>query len=822
MSELTVAAIKKLKVAELKAELSKRGLIVKGKKDELAKRLMEAIGENACEVSMNTTVEEPDSQEVSSSADVNSQSSSQEEEPTPAKADSQTEQIEQQVEQSSEGNVEAIAEEEVAKPSTEENDAKGDDWVMVEPPSKEEQSEVEAVVAAVDSASVEQPATGDPSTAEIQQSNDVEMNETPQSEKKEDESQPAQSSGASKVETVVEEAKKTEESKKTEEPKTEEKKVDALVEVETEEGEDEEYIEIQEGHVGLEGYTSDLNFVISNNGLTGRNLVKNGFSYMWAGARANKGCKGGKVGYEVKIGGKLEVNLDDKEAPKNAVRIGWSVETSSLQLGESALSYGYESTGKVCASSSFFAYGEEFGEGDVIGTYLDLESEQKTLRYTKNGADLGVAMSLNLDLNEKSLVPHVFLRNMQVELNFGGLDEPWFEVLEGYTLLQNAGAENIADRSFERPESKDKCEMLLLVGLPNSGKSTWVRKYVESHPAKHYNVIGMNQLLERCKLEGKRRRKSDENHDKLMKAMMQILTKLYELCPKKCRNFIYDQNNVYEQAQTTKMESFSGFIRKGIVVVPTHDNLRKRTSEAKRKGDNIHDVPFADLCDMKCEFHLPTTGDLFDEIIFPELDDKNASKTVRDYQSDGARAKKTGKDEYYPRKRGRDDNRYSGRRDYGRERYDDGWKNSGSGYGGNNKSYSGSGNYGSHGRNSGGYHDQYRNSGGGSGQRGGSYGGSGGYGSGGYGGGYGGYGSGGYGGYGNYSGYNQSQSNRGAQNSGQWGNGQYGYNNQSQNQQQQHQQQSWGSSNNSGSWGGYNYNNYGSGGNSYGGSGYSY
>ena len=45
MAGLTEASIRKLKVNELKAELSKRGLVVKGKKDELVSRLLEAIAD---------------------------------------------------------------------------------------------------------------------------------------------------------------------------------------------------------------------------------------------------------------------------------------------------------------------------------------------------------------------------------------------------------------------------------------------------------------------------------------------------------------------------------------------------------------------------------------------------------------------------------------------------------------------------------------------------------------------------------------------------------------------------------------------------------
>ena len=60
MSEITVDAVKKLNMAELKSELSKRGLSVNGKKEELLKRLTEAIREIHSESIDNNKVNETD------------------------------------------------------------------------------------------------------------------------------------------------------------------------------------------------------------------------------------------------------------------------------------------------------------------------------------------------------------------------------------------------------------------------------------------------------------------------------------------------------------------------------------------------------------------------------------------------------------------------------------------------------------------------------------------------------------------------------------------------------------------------------------------
>ena len=60
MSEITLDAVKKLNMAELKSELSKRGLSVNRKKEELLKRLTETIRERHSENTDNNKLNEPD------------------------------------------------------------------------------------------------------------------------------------------------------------------------------------------------------------------------------------------------------------------------------------------------------------------------------------------------------------------------------------------------------------------------------------------------------------------------------------------------------------------------------------------------------------------------------------------------------------------------------------------------------------------------------------------------------------------------------------------------------------------------------------------
>lgn len=64
-----------------------------------------------------------------------------------------------------------------------------------------------------------------------------------------------------------------------------------------------------------------------------------------------------------------EETIDDKITP-HLIRIGWSLSSTNLQLGESKHSFGYESSGKFVTDSQFSEYGLKFTVGDVVGAFI--------------------------------------------------------------------------------------------------------------------------------------------------------------------------------------------------------------------------------------------------------------------------------------------------------------------------------------------------------------------------------------------------------------------------------------------------------------------
>jgi heterogeneous nuclear ribonucleoprotein U-like protein 1 len=105
-----------------------------------------------------------------------------------------------------------------------------------------------------------------------------------------------------------------------------------------------------------------------------------------------------QVCYEVHLLENLPVNLPPEEKTPHVSRVGWSVDGSDFQLGETKLSWGFGGTGKISVDSKFRDYGRRFGAGDTITCYIDLDAHPKAIFYMLNGQYLGVAFRMTNEL----------------------------------------------------------------------------------------------------------------------------------------------------------------------------------------------------------------------------------------------------------------------------------------------------------------------------------------------------------------------------------------------------------------------------------------
>ncbi|XP_062844385.1 heterogeneous nuclear ribonucleoprotein U-like protein 1 [Trichomycterus rosablanca] len=391
--------------------------------------------------------------------------------------------------------------------------------------------------------------------------------------------------------------------------------------------------------VAIDTYNCDLHFKVARDRYNGYPLTIEGFAYLWAGARASYGVTKGRVCYEMRINEEISVkHLPTSEPDPHVVRIGWSLDSCNTQLGEEPFSYGYGGTGKKSCNCKFDDYGEKFGENDVIGCYIDFESqEQVEMAFTKNGKWLGVCYSIpRCDLAGRALFPHVLVKNCSVEFNFGQRDEPLFPQPPGYTFLQDLPLQD-RTRGTVGPANKAECEILMMVGLPGAGKTTWANKHYQQHPEKKFNILGTNAIIEKMKVMGLRRQRNYAGRwDVLISQATQCLNRLIQIAARKKRNYILDQTNVYGSAQRRKMRPFEGFQRKAIVICPTDEDLKERT--LKRTDEEGKDVPDHAVLEMKANFALPEPGEFLDDVTFVELQRDETDALIKQYNEEGKKA----------------------------------------------------------------------------------------------------------------------------------------------------------------------------------------
>ena len=119
----------------------------------------------------------------------------------------------------------------------------------------------------------------------------------------------------------------------------------------------------------------------------------------------------------------------------------------------------------------------------------DFESDPKTVSFAKNGTMFETAYELESGMKDKAIFPHVSTKNVRFSVNFGS--PVWCETpdSEGYLPIQEATEEHMV-RAPKPPADVNECEVLMMVGLPASGKTTWAKKYCSQNKDKRYVILG--------------------------------------------------------------------------------------------------------------------------------------------------------------------------------------------------------------------------------------------------------------------------------------------------------------------------------------------
>jgi heterogeneous nuclear ribonucleoprotein U-like protein 1 len=152
---------------------------------------------------------------------------------------------------------------------------------------------------------------------------------------------------------------------------------------------------------------------------------------------------------------------------------------------------------------------------------------------------------------------------------------------------------------------------IMLVGLPASGKSSWVNDYIFKNQEMGFQVVSSDNIIEEKGFKESLGYK--ESHLKYIGFAVGEMERTFKKNIKNRVNIIHDQTNLTVKIRKKHLDKVKSYYKFAVVFTLGKEEWRQRFE--KRKIKTGKDIPEFIIKKMTQNFEFPTKKEGFDEII---------------------------------------------------------------------------------------------------------------------------------------------------------------------------------------------------------------
>lgn len=154
-------------------------------------------------------------------------------------------------------------------------------------------------------------------------------------------------------------------------------------------------------------------------------------------------------------------------------------------------------------------------------------------------------------------------------------------------------------------------EYVVMIGLPGSGKSTWIKAHMEKNPDKNYRVVSSDDIIEEHATE-KGLTYDEVFHEHQRFAIKEMNRRLKEYI-KNGDNIIHDQTNMGAKKRKGIINNAKGYDVSAVVFALTDVEWKRRYDSRANQGKTIPDHV---LKSMASRYEAPTKSEGFGKITY--------------------------------------------------------------------------------------------------------------------------------------------------------------------------------------------------------------